>query len=166
MQNLHDVIKVLITTVVLTVVTACATSPKQDAPAPAAAPEAAPSPPPQATAAEPVPAPVSEPKTEIAKPEATTTYTVVRGDNLWNIAAYPVIYGNPYEWPLIYKANADQIKDADLIYPNQVLAIPRNSSASEIEAAVEHAKTRGEWSLGAVEQTDIAYLRAGVVAKK
>ncbi len=84
-------------------------------------------------------------------------YTVVRGDNLWDISGKDSIYGNPYQWPLIYKANADQIKDADLIYPGQVFEIP-NASASEIDAAIQHAKTRGAWSIGVVEESDKQYL--------
>jgi len=83
---------------------------------------------------------------------------VVRGDTLWDIASYRVIYGNPYQWPLIFKANSDQIDDADLIEPEQVLMIP-NASASEIEAAIQHAKTRGAWSLGVIEESDLAFLR-------
>jgi nucleoid-associated protein YgaU len=42
-------------------------------------------------------------------------YLVVGGDNLWSIAAQDSIYSNPFMWPLIYKANSGQIKDADLI---------------------------------------------------
>ena len=40
---------------------------------------------------------------------ADDSYTVVRGDNLWNISGKSSIYGDPYQWPLIYKANRDQI---------------------------------------------------------
>lgn len=86
------------------------------------------------------------------------TYSVVRGDSLWGIAAQSRIYGNPYQWPLIYKANADSITDADLIEPGQVLSIARGSSSGEINAAVRHAKSRGEWSLGVTEDSDKAYL--------
>jgi len=84
-------------------------------------------------------------------------YTVVRGDNLWDISGKDSIYGNPYQWPLIYKANADQIKDADLIFPGQVFEIP-NATATEIDAAIQHAKTRGAWSIGVVEESDKQYL--------
>ncbi len=84
-------------------------------------------------------------------------YTVVRGDNLWDISGKDSIYGNPYQWPLIYKANADQIRDADLIFPGQVFSIPK-ASASEIDAAIQHAKTRGAWSIGVVEDSDKQYL--------
>ncbi len=85
-------------------------------------------------------------------------YTVVRGDSLWGISGKSEVYGNPYQWPLIYKANRDKIKDADLIYPGQVFAIDRAASAADIAAAVNHAKTRGAWSLGKVEASDKAYL--------
>jgi len=87
-----------------------------------------------------------------------SSYSVVRGDNLWNISGQDEVYADPYQWPLIYKTNRDKIKDADLIHPGQVLDIDQNASASEIDAAVNHAKTRGAWSLGDTEQSDRAYL--------
>jgi nucleoid-associated protein YgaU len=86
------------------------------------------------------------------------TYTVVRGDNLWDISAKPSIYGNPYQWPLIYKANSDQIKDPDLIYPDQVFNIKGDYTVTEIEAAVYHAKHRGTWTIDGVEEVDKVYL--------
>ena len=89
---------------------------------------------------------------------ASIEYTVVRGDSLWRISGRPEIYNNPYQWPLIYKANADQIRDADLIYPGQVFTIDTNPSPGEVAAAVRHAKTRGAWALGVVEESDKAYL--------
>ena len=89
---------------------------------------------------------------------SSMSYTVMTGDNLWNIAGSSSVYGNPYQWPLIYKANADKISDADLIYPGQVFTIERNPSAADVDAAVMHAKTRGAWSVGAVEESDKAYL--------
>ena len=87
-----------------------------------------------------------------------SSYSVVRGDNLWNISGKDEVYADPYQWPLIYKTNRDKIKDADLIMPGQVLDIDQNASASEIDAAVNHAKTRGAWSLGDTEQSDRDYL--------
>ena len=86
------------------------------------------------------------------------SYTVARGDHLWGISASPRIYGNPYQWPLIYKANTDKIEDADLIYPGQILTIDDNPSGREIDAAVRHARSRGAWSVGVVEESDRAYL--------
>lgn len=84
-------------------------------------------------------------------------YLVVSGDNLWNIAGQDSVYGNPYQWPLIYKANSDQIKDADLIFPGQYFNIPK-AMAAESAAAIEHAKTRGAWTVGETEASDIQYL--------
>lgn len=91
--------------------------------------------------------------------DVMTRYTVVEGDHLWGISSQGAVYGDPYQWPLIYKANTDDIEDADLIFPEQVLVIPRNMSNSEIDAAIMHAKTRGAWSLGQVEDSDLSYLQ-------
>lgn len=50
-------------------------------------------------------------------PTAPTTrsYTVVRGDCLWNIAKK--YYGNGNKYTTIYNANRDKIKNPNLIYP-------------------------------------------------
>lgn len=93
-----------------------------------------------------------------ARAGTVTSYSVVRGDSLWKISGKDEVYANPYQWPLIYKTNRDKIKDADLIYPGQVFDIDQNASASEIDAAINHAKTRGAWSIGDTEQSDIDYL--------
>ena len=50
------------------------------------------------------------------------TYTVVKGDCLWNIAKK--FYGNGSQYTKIYNANTDKIKNPNLIYPGQVLVIP------------------------------------------
>jgi LysM repeat protein len=94
-----------------------------------------------------------------ARAAAMMSYTVVRGDHLWGISGKPTIYGNPYQWPLIFKANRDKIRDADLIEPGQVFSIEKNPSGADINAAVNHARTRGAWSLGATERSDLDYLR-------
>ena len=44
------------------------------------------------------------------------------GDNLWTIARRT--YGQGWEYTLIYRANRDQIRDPDLIYPGQVFVVP------------------------------------------
>lgn len=54
------------------------------------------------------------------------SWKVYKGEFLWKIASYPEVYGNGTKWPVIYRANKDQIKDPDLIYPNQILEIPRD----------------------------------------
>jgi len=55
-----------------------------------------------------------------------SSWKVYRGECLWTISSYPEIYNDPFQWPKIYRANSDQIKDPDLIYPNQILRIPRD----------------------------------------
>lgn len=108
------------------------------------------------------PAPAPAPAAAAMGPETTApandSYTVVNGDSLWAISGKSDIYGDVYQWPLIYKANSGQIKDADLIYPGQELTINRGASEAEINAAINHAKTRGAWSIGVTEESDKAYL--------
>jgi LysM repeat protein len=50
------------------------------------------------------------------------SYTVVSGDCLWNIAKK--FYGNGSKYTVILEANKDKIKNANLIYPGQILTIP------------------------------------------
>src|SRR3990172_8954718 len=75
------------------------------------------------------------------------SHEVVKGECLWNIAKNKDVYENPFMWPLIYKANHDKINDPDMIYPKQVLSIPREFSSDDKDKATHHAKHRGEWSL-------------------
>lgn len=94
---------------------------------------------------------------DMSQPEMRT-YTVERGDTLWGISASSKGYNDPYKWPLIYRANTDKVKDADLIYPDQKLRIRLNPGSEQVDLAVEHAKNRGEWELGKVESADRKYL--------
>lgn len=56
-------------------------------------------------------------------PSAGGTYTVVKGDCLWKIAA--AFYGDGSLWRTIYEANKSVIGgNPNLIYPGQVLIIP------------------------------------------
>jgi nucleoid-associated protein YgaU len=56
-----------------------------------------------------------------AEPESQT-YEIKKGDTLWAIAEK--YYGNGANYPKIVEANQPMIKDADEIYPGQVLRIP------------------------------------------
>lgn len=67
------------------------------------------------------------------------SYTVVRGDYLWKIAAKEDIYGDAYAWMRIYTSNRDMISDPNLIYPDQVFSIPRQVGPNE------HLVARGEY---------------------
>lgn len=53
---------------------------------------------------------------------AEKTYVVVSGDSLSKIAKRE--YGNANEWPRIFEANKDILKDPNKIYPGQKLKIP------------------------------------------
>lgn len=79
-----------------------------------------------------------------AKETLPSTYIVEDGDTLWSIAKKPQIYGNKYQWPLIYDANRDILDSYNSpLKEGQKLIIPRNVSAVEIEAAKERAKELG-----------------------
>ncbi len=65
--------------------------------------------------------PVVPPKEEVLI--YVVKLNIKRRDCLWRIAGY--MYNNKsYLWPVIWKANKEQIKDPDLIYPGQRLKIP------------------------------------------
>ncbi|NIQ96732.1 MAG: LysM peptidoglycan-binding domain-containing protein [Desulfuromonadales bacterium] len=73
-------------------------------------------------------------------PPLPREYVVRDGETLWSIAARRIIYRDALLWPLIYRANRDQIKDPRQIFPQQVLTIPRNVSDEEREEAREKAR--------------------------
>lgn len=68
-----------------------------------------------------------------------TIYVVKKGDSLPSIAARHEIYNDSYMWPLVYKANRDQIKDPKIIYVGQDLKIPREMTMEEIIEARREA---------------------------
>ncbi len=53
---------------------------------------------------------------------ADRVHVVQPGESLWQIAA--VVTGDPNLWPLLYRANRDQIVDPSRLYPGQRLSIP------------------------------------------
>lgn len=68
-----------------------------------------------------------------------TIYVVKKSDTLPSIAARHEIYNDSYMWPLIYKANRDQIKDPKVVYVGQDLRIPRDITLEEIIEARREA---------------------------
>ena len=96
----------------------------------------------------PAPAPVMEKPTPMpVTMMAPSSHRVAKGECLWVISGYKDIYNDPFEWPLIYKANKNQLKDPDLIFPGQDLQISRDNTEREKTQAIKFAKTRGPWSL-------------------
>lgn len=106
------------------------------------------------------PAPAARPAPAAKATLTRLQYTVVPGDHLWGISSKVNVYGNPYEWPLIFRGNRNQIEDADLIFPGEVLWIEKNPSNADVDAAVRHARTRGRWELGVSEKSDREYVAA------
>ena len=60
---------------------------------------------------------------QTVKVTSSDIYIVVKGDCLWNIAKK--FYGAGLQYTRIYNANKDKIKNPNLIYPGQVLTIPK-----------------------------------------
>lgn len=99
---------------------------------------------------------------EKAKPQPPTAaappgrlYRVKKNDNLWNIAAKHSVYGDPLLWPLLLKANAERIHNADLITPGLKLIIDPAPTEHDKMAARQHAKQRGNT---ARQAKDASYL--------
>ena len=113
-------------------------------------------------ASKPKPAPVKKPAAPPRKPEPPPVaaeapppappplmnYTVAAGETLWTIAARKDVYVDALLWPLLYKANRDQIKDPRQIYPGQVLNIPRDLTPADKEEARETARTSDIFPIG------------------
>jgi nucleoid-associated protein YgaU len=72
--------------------------------------------------------------TEIAS--ATGPVVVQPGNSLWRIARQA--YGEGTKFTVIYRANRDQIRDPDMIYPGQVFSLP--TEAPEDGASAPPAK--------------------------
>ena len=71
-----------------------------------------------------------------------TSHTVKRGETLPQIAAQADIYNDYKLWPLLYRANRDQIRDPKHIWPGQLLRIPRNLSREETAEARRYAQEK------------------------
>jgi len=81
--------------------------------------------------------------TPLSKPDLDT-YTVTKGDNLWNISGKAQVFSNPYKWQSIYNANLDVISNPDLIYPGQRLTIPHlnGQKISDLKTDTSKVKER------------------------
>lgn len=64
-------------------------------------------------------------------PPLPTSHTVRRGETLPQISARTEIYNDSTLWPIIYRANRDQIRNPKRLWPGQVFVIPRNFSHDE-----------------------------------
>ncbi len=91
------------------------------------------------------PKPKAKPKARPPKPKVTLLdeVTIVEGETLYSLAGRKDVYADGLLWPLIYKANRDQIKDPQQIFKGQVFSIPRDKSKQEQEAARKEARDSG-----------------------
>ncbi len=62
-------------------------------------------------------------------------YVVRKGDTLWAISGRSEVYSDPFQWPLIFKANRDQIQDPDEIEVDQVFSIQKDPSSDQVKNA-------------------------------
>lgn len=69
-------------------------------------------------------------------------HTVMRGETLPQIAGQPEVYNDQTLWPLLYRANRDQIRDPGHIRTGQALRIPRNVSRDEIAEARRYGQEK------------------------
>lgn len=83
---------------------------------------------------EPVVSP-SKPVVKEPKQQLSASYTVRRGETLPQIAGRSEIYNDLSLWPIIYRANRDQISDPKRLWPGQVLVIPRHFSRDDAVGA-------------------------------
>jgi len=62
---------------------------------------------------------------KIARGVGRNEHLVVKGEWLGKIAGCAKVYNDPTKWTKLYEANKDLISDPNLIYPYQVLQVPK-----------------------------------------
>ncbi len=90
----------------------------------------------------------SAPKPETAEPKTgpdpvplVNAYAVHEDDDtLWKISSRREVYGDPLLWPILYRANRDQIKDPRKIYSGQTLEVPRGIAEKDKDEARNQAR--------------------------
>ena len=83
-------------------------------------------------------------KNKIPLPALPTVYTVRRGETLPQISARAEIYNDSSLWPIIFRANRDQIRDPKRLWPGQVITIPRNFSRIDADEARRYSAKNGQ----------------------
>ena len=63
-------------------------------------------------------------------------------DCLWTISGKQEIYADPFQWPKIWQANTDQIRNPDIIHPGQRLLIPPAGEKTSEEMKAERSYWR------------------------
>lgn len=73
---------------------------------------------------------------------APDTYTVKRGDTLWDISS--VFLVSPWRWPELWGMNKQQIANPHLIYPGQTLRLVKSDGRARLELAGGEAGQAGD----------------------
>ncbi len=63
-------------------------------------------------------------------PNAPDSYTVKRGDTLWDISK--LFLKSPWRWPELWGMNLDQIRNPHLIYPGQFLVLEKSGDRARL----------------------------------
>lgn len=71
-------------------------------------------------------------------------------DCLWNIAGRQEIYADPFQWPKIWQANTDKIKNPDVIQPGWNLTVPPPGPKTSDEMKAERSYWRKKRAAAAV----------------
>jgi LysM repeat protein len=73
---------------------------------------------------------------------APDTYTVKRGDTLWDISS--IFLTSPWRWPELWGMNKEQIANPHLIYPGQMLRLVRSDGRARLEIAGDQPVGAGD----------------------
>jgi nucleoid-associated protein YgaU len=63
-------------------------------------------------------------------PNAPDSYTVKRGDTLWDISK--LFLKSPWRWPELWGMNMDQIRNPHLIFPGQLLVLEKSDGRARL----------------------------------
>ena len=63
---------------------------------------------------------------QIPRDVGPNEHLVVKGEFLSKISGYSNVFGSPFKWQKLYEANKEVVTDPNIIYPYQVLSVPRN----------------------------------------
>ncbi|MFQ5585230.1 MAG: LysM peptidoglycan-binding domain-containing protein [Thermodesulfobacteriota bacterium] len=85
--------------------------------------------------------------------EEVIRYRVKEGDYLSKIAAQDFVFGNGNLWVIIYKYNLHRTKNPHLIYPGQLLLIPKIISKKEIRKLIRNYYREEKQKEGETEET-------------
>jgi hypothetical protein len=86
-------------------------------------------------------------------PTAPDSYTVKRGDTLWDISK--LFLKTPWRWPELWGMNMDQIRNPHLIYPGQLLVLEKVDGKARLRMA-DGGEPNGTVKLSPRVRSDLA----------